>query len=1040
MLRLKMQLIVIVFILVLAFPTLTIPSTNNTHTLIEDFASETPEHEMEFMTNETLENLQIDHKAQRFISLDGTTIESMPSFVLDEDRSQGSGKSQTRFITTAIDQSKPNITSFAYQNLSSVQEDYVTWMKPNDTVRLWFKVKGPLSPSGPEVHLRFDGIVDQSMDWAYSPILDAQINNLVDITQNESVWFYAEVLLPMDTGSNYGWGNGLINAFAPSLYQPYILFVQDFEEFYGGLYDKSSYLHMFGEIHIKKVNWYNYTYDAASPEYIRCTVAERNWAVFAEFEFWVSNAPVWDISFKTYYHREIVFWPDESILVSDDNLLSRLDPGLHKYRPERTGSWVGWLLEEDWAYGSLIGQTRCLYSTLLLLSGGQWGEIYNSKEEGEVLFLVDNIQEQPPQVDILSPMEGEVISQSIATLRAMISDPNANQQITDVIVYIDGAGESAYDLYNPITGLFEYNIDLQQKLGKVNITILAIDGTGLRSNSTVLVIVDNPLSYFPASYTSEYIHYVKTLSNQKFEWEYPLNFNTGTDLNISLIPRVEFGFNLSISLDIYHSKPTLTFAGEEFTSYVSVSDPSIDLRIWFKVGVEYDIYLQTSHMVGDVYLIDEQWDSSQTIPLGIEILDLRYDIPELSNFIRRYTHFQRDFLDYFPILGEFADLELIIDIIPLLKISNLLTADVIGTNCVPEKDSLQFVSDKMFALTGVVDSAASGNRADIILSNVALESIVGLDLRVNFTLNGGILGYSLVNIDINQWLFDNLGIVVPYLSLWSPKVTSPIAQEIALGVDVAEQQLDIEMIQISADKDLINVTILVEDELYNGVSSASVTASSDTLSYTVSESGNGRYMIEIPYRTDKFDLEVSVSKSGYIGTTEIYTLYIDPVTVDSTPPSIEGVTISPEMPKSSDEVTVRASIIDDLTYIVAPRMHYSLDDGHSWTVVNMSLVSGTTFEAKIPVTSENTKVLLFISVSDAAGNQISSAQYSYTVSGTGTTTTDTTSTDTMSRSGETVTSDSTYQPDNGMLGTMVIGVAVGLSFVVLLVILWKRNR
>ncbi len=976
------------------------------------------------------------------VSLDGSTTDALPDFVSQDLANEKSALSRSPFVLADIDETKPNITYFAYENLTDGED--VTWMNPSDTVRLWFKVKGPLSPSGPVIYLRFDGIVDRSTDYAYSPLVDAQINQLADISMNESVWLYGDVTLPADTGLNYGWGIGLINAFAPTLYQPALAIpFQSFEKFYGGLHDHSCYLNMFGEVYIKASSWYNYTYDLPSHQFLPITVAERGWAVFAEFEFWVVNAPVWGITFRSYYHREIIFWPDETILVSDDTTIGRLNPGTYTLQPQYAGSWMGWLLEEDWEYGSLIGQTRSLYASLEFNSGIMWDDAYDGLQRGEVLHLIDGIKQQPPAIDIRNPMDGEVIDTTICSLSALVSDPNSNYQIQELMLYVNDVGTSIIGDYEPLTGTVEHEIDLSSLSGRVNITLEAIDSTSRYGIDSIIIVVDSPLNYFPASYTSSYDHYAETLAQQTFNWTYPLNFNTGSDLNISLTPFIEFGFDLSVSFDIYHSTPSELHAGDEFTTFACVSDPSIDFSIWLRVGVDYDIYALTAHMRGTEYLIDELWGATQDIPLGVNILDLRYDIPEISDIVQRFTHYEIHFLDAFPLIGSFANLDLIVDLIPLLKISNVISATLTGMNCIPEKNSIEFVSGRMFALAGTIDSNVSGETAGIVLSDLAIESTIGFDLYANFTLNGGILGYTLANIDINQWLYENLGIAVPHLSLWNYKISLPLSSDITLGFDVGEQQMDIEMIQLSADEDYINVTVSIEDELQNGVPSATVQGAVGSETCTITESTSGRYIIGIPYRTTQFELVVTATKSGYLGTSQTYTVYVDPLTVDSTPPSIQGVSMSPETPSPSDQVIVSASITDDLTAIVNPVLHYSSDNGDSWDTVNMSHTSGSNYEGVISSFPADTEVLYFISASDGAKNGISSSQFAYTVTNPGTTSTSTTSTETTT-GGETNTGTSGTSgvsiPPGIPMEIVIIAIAGVSAIAVIIIIAAMRRR
>ncbi|MFW9890034.1 MAG: hypothetical protein ACFFER_17765, partial [Candidatus Thorarchaeota archaeon] len=847
-----------------------------------------------------------------------------------------------------------------------------------------------------------------------------------------------QIALPDDSSGNYGWGFGKSNAFALSLFQPFLVVPpQAFEVFYEGLYDKYSYLHMFGEVRVKSLTWYNYTYDDPVPLWIPCPIAERNWAVFPEFEYYVVNAPIWDVQLRADMRRDIVWWPDETIIPYDATSYSKMPPGTYTYQPELYGSWMGWLLEEPWEYGSLIGQTRGLYMKFHLNSSGSWSELYSSNDEGEFLLLVESILAQPPQIEILSPMDGEVIEQSTVNLQAMISDPNYNYQITDIQLYVDGVPSSVIHLYNPLTGLIETTVPLPSSTGTVNITILAADSEGLEATDTVIITTESHLDYFPASYSSTYQHLDKLLADQVFEWSFPLIYSPSTDFNITLTPRVEIGFSTSVGFDIYYSRPSEVFAGDDFSTYVSVSDPSISCSLWITFDVGYDISLLSFRSSGSMTLYDELWAASRTIPLGIEILDLRYDLPGISEFVRSFTHYQIGFLDMIPVLGDFANLDLIIDIIPLLKVFSVITADVAGTECTPDRSGITFVSDKMFAITSTVDSAASGGVAEVLLNNVNLESTIGFDLAVNLTLTGGVLSFTLANVDMNQWLYDNLGIQVPTLSLWNSKATLPLASQIVLDASVANQQLEIGMTGISADESFINVELLLEDERGNGVEVGTVSATVDSVSCTVNEISNGEYVVLVPYRSASFGLSVTFSKSGYIGGADTFDIYIDPLIVDSTSPSIGTLSLSSETPKSSESVSVSASIVDTLTGVVNPILHYSTDNGQSWNSVLMTFVSGTIYRGIIPAQAAGTDVLYYIQVYDGAGNEIASGQQTYTVSESGTTGSTTSPATTTPIGTEPPT-----EPSDGLGWTMqlLLLASMGGIGVVLVILVYVKKR
>ncbi|NHJ15268.1 MAG: hypothetical protein EAX95_16425 [Candidatus Thorarchaeota archaeon] len=985
------------------------------------------------------------------ISLSGDPVEAMPDFVYLEDELIPEDNSLTGFTLATVDPSKPNITAVYYQNVTAEDGSWVTWMQPGGDVQIWFEVKGPISISGTVIRVRITNIVSESSAYG-SFFYEANLNPALpyDLDMNDTIWFYWEIPLPDEATLTYGWGTGKSNAFALSLFQPALAIPpQLFEVFYEGLYDRSSYLHMFGEVGVKRLSWYNYTYDNPSPIMVPCPIAERNWAVFPEFEYYVMNAPIWDIQLRADMRRDIVWWPDETILPYDATAFSKLYPGSYIYRPELTGSWYGWLLEEPWEYGSLIGQTRGLYMKFHLSSSGFWSELYSSNDEGELLLLVDNILAQPPQIEILSPMDAEVVCSTNVNLQVLVSDPNYNYQITDIQLYVDGISSSITHLYDPVTGLIETTVSLPESSGTVNITLIASDSDGLMGNDTVIITTENPLNYFPRSYSSAFQHVDKVLASQVFEWSFPLTYSPSIDLNITLTPRVEIGFSTSVGFDIYYSRPSEIFAGNNFSTYVSVSDPSIICSLWTTFDVGYDISLLSFRTSGSMTLYDELWMASRTIPLGIEILDLRYDLPGISEFVQSFTHYQIGFLDMIPVLGDFASLDLIIDIVPLLKVYNVIKADVAGTECTPDRNDITFVSDKMFAITSTVDTDASGGVAEVLLNNVNLESTIGLDLAVNLTLTGEVLSFTLANVDMNQWLYDNLGIRVPTLSLWNSKTTLPLVSQIILDASVANQQLEIGMTGISADEDFIDVELLLEDELGNGIESGSVTAAVDAVSCTVIENNNGEYVVQVPYRNTAFTLSVIFSKSGYIGGTDTFDIYIDPLIVDSTPPSIGSMSLSSETPDSTEMVSVTASLVDTLTGIANPTLHYSIDHGASWSAVSMVLVSGATFTGTIPAQAAGTDVLYYIQVYDGAGNEVSSAQQSYTVSDSGTTTTTTTSTTTTTTTGTETSTTSTTSETTTSTGTpsdlddtiqLLLFIPLGAVGVVLVVMFIMKKK
>ncbi|MCK4568123.1 MAG: hypothetical protein KAU48_12530, partial [Candidatus Thorarchaeota archaeon] len=242
-------------------------------------------------------------------SLNGEMIDDIPDFVYDTEDSKFVSTDPTPFAPAAVDPNKPNLTAIYYQNMTNGDGGWVTWMQPGSTVRIWFSIKGPITTSYPTILVQLRSVISESTELG-AWVREASMNNW-DINSNETRWFTWDITLPVEGVVNYGWGSGKCNAFTLSLYQPFLVIPpQAFEVFYEGLNSKHSYLHMFGEVYVKSLSWYNYTYDQPIPVMIPCQIAERYWAVFPEFEYYVINAPIWDIELRADMRRDIVWWPD----------------------------------------------------------------------------------------------------------------------------------------------------------------------------------------------------------------------------------------------------------------------------------------------------------------------------------------------------------------------------------------------------------------------------------------------------------------------------------------------------------------------------------------------------------------------------------------------------------------------------------------------------------------------------------------------------------------------------------------------------------
>ncbi|MCJ7768093.1 hypothetical protein MUP79_06860 [Candidatus Bathyarchaeota archaeon] len=117
--------------------------------------------------------------------------------------------------------------------------------------------------------------------------------------------------------------------------------------------------------------------------------------------------------------------------------------------------------------------------------------------------------------------------------------------------------------------------------------------------------------------------------------------------------------------------------------------------------------------------------------------------------------------------------------------------------------------------------------------------------------------------------------------------------------------------------------------------------------------------------------------------------YYDDVKVfsvdDTTPPSISAPEQSPpdSMVKENQNVTVSVNITDLETGVYNATLWYGVNGTASWTPVNMTFVSGDTYQATIPAFANGTKISYRIIAYDLSGNKASNDNqgnyYVYTV-------------------------------------------------------------
>ncbi|MCK4566098.1 MAG: hypothetical protein KAU48_02205, partial [Candidatus Thorarchaeota archaeon] len=321
----------------------------------------------------------------------------------------------------------------------------------------------------------------------WPPLAYSDLNGIVELGENETAWLIWDQTLPEnELGIYYGRGLLFVNAFALRLYHT-TLVPPVFDVYYEGLNHPHSFLNMYGEFEVKEVRWYNRT----ESDPLEIPVAQKGWFVSPNYSISVLNAPVWGLNFATHMHADVVWLPDVLLAVSGFQAVGideMMYPGIHQVCPLDiiTGERLFVEIDDTMTYGSGFGQRKGIYCKLF----EGITEIYSSNDQDGLLYVLENICEQAPQIQIVSPLNGEVFTGSTLGIDAFISDGNGNSGIDTLLLYLDGVETDVLFAYDEVVGRLVTSVDLPQENSIVNITIYAEDDTGLSNSATLSIRSD----------------------------------------------------------------------------------------------------------------------------------------------------------------------------------------------------------------------------------------------------------------------------------------------------------------------------------------------------------------------------------------------------------------------------------------------------------------------------------------------------------------------------------------------------------------------
>ncbi len=158
--------------------------------------------------------------------------------------------------------------------------------------------------------------------------------------------------------------------------------------------------------------------------------------------------------------------------------------------------------------------------------------------------------------------------------------------------------------------------------------------------------------------------------------------------------------------------------------------------------------------------------------------------------------------------------------------------------------------------------------------------------------------------------------------------------------------------------------------------------------------------------------------------------------IDGTPPESHLVYQTPTSPNSTQSVDVIANITDAMSGAGRVLLNYSINNGTTWTTVEMSVDTHGIYTGTIPSQENGTSVLYHLIAFDMVNNCIivddDGGNFEYVVLDPATTSTATTTTPATTT---TTTNNTAQSPlESPLLLPMILGLAIGLSIVTVLVV------
>jgi len=632
-------------------------------------------------------------------------------------------------------------------------------------------------------------------------------------------------------------------------------------------------LWMCGFLKLYGVQYYNYTTDS---RWVPVSYAVPGWKIFVTYYIAVVNAPIWDFNIQGVIKADVVWGIDETLYSDDEKTISSvIAPGIYYYNWSNTEGVPYYFTVPIRSYGNSPGDTRGLFGTLYM--NGDQVDALDPDYARDDLNILSNTTPQPPLVTIELPLDGYVTYNDTLSLSVDITDPNSNYDITIVEVLLEGSWLDVIAYYNANTGRLDIYVTNAFTLNGIkNITVRAEDSDGnLGFDSTIIQFYDYGY-FFPNDYIVENSRRSLNLFNEEFRYEHKFTWED-EDTNISIIPYFSVTVDTSVDYELLLAYPSATKSGEEFTTYLKVVNPEIVLTITLDLGIDYEFQSGENYYSGSSSLYNKEISKGLALNFGIFRIDLR----EISPLIKSISHSEIETKDFLPgYIDWLVNFKLEVDFIPILKLKNLLEFDLSGINCNTMFNSMAITSDSLYAIPCTVSSTANGDdEAMITLDNFEVNTAAGFEAYCQVTFSGKILGFPIGPIDVNEWLYEHFGILIPHLDLWLIGVTIPFSGSLTIVVPLDPVDMELKIIDMFYALDNITYRFEIKDANGNLVTGAAVSVDDHSKTYSGIEETTGVYTVVMDYYGLPEIIYVTVTKAGYAGISTSFDLFVDPPAV-----------------------------------------------------------------------------------------------------------------------------------------------------------------